>query len=56
MLGKSDEQTGLLVASTIADGGEGLILRLCGSLYERGRSLSLIKLKVYHSNWHCINY
>lgn len=33
----------------VADGGEGLILRKHGSLYEHGRSLSLVKFKVYIS-------
>jgi hypothetical protein len=31
----------------ISSGGEGVILQQCGSHYEQGRSLSLIKLKVY---------
>jgi ATP-dependent DNA ligase len=30
----------------ITDGGEGLILQRIGSLYERGRTSSLMKLKV----------
>ena len=30
----------------VPDGGEGIILRKCGSLYEHGRSFSLLKLKV----------
>ena len=29
--------------------GEGMILRKVGSLYERGRSISLIKFKVYQA-------
>lgn len=31
----------------IKSGGEGIILRKFGSLYERGRSASLLKLKVF---------
>ena len=30
----------------ITDGGEGVILRKPGSVYEHGRSTSLVKLKV----------
>jgi hypothetical protein len=34
------------IQNIVADGGEGIILRKCGSLYEPGRSFSLLKLKV----------
>ena len=36
----------LFVSMIIEDGGEGVIMRRVGSLYEPGRSPSLIKLKV----------
>eukprot|EP00026_Physarum_polycephalum_P005283 Phypoly_transcript_05315.p1 GENE.Phypoly_transcript_05315~~Phypoly_transcript_05315.p1 ORF type:complete len:245 (-),score=28.05 Phypoly_transcript_05315:1224-1958(-) len=45
ILGTNDKFAELLVTGIIANGGEGLILRRCGSFYENGRSLSLIKLK-----------
>ena len=35
------------VQNVVADGGEGIILRKCGSLYEPGRSYSLLKIKVF---------
>ena len=38
-----------LLPTVIADGGEGLILRKLSSPYLRGRSNSLVKLKVYIS-------
>ena len=36
-----------VVQTVIDNGGEGLILQKCGSVYDVGRSESLIKLKVY---------
>jgi hypothetical protein len=35
------------VQNIIEEGGEGLILQRQGSLYERGRSPSLLKVKVF---------
>eukprot|EP00026_Physarum_polycephalum_P003234 Phypoly_transcript_03244.p1 GENE.Phypoly_transcript_03244~~Phypoly_transcript_03244.p1 ORF type:complete len:742 (+),score=88.29 Phypoly_transcript_03244:221-2446(+) len=40
----------LLVESIIENGGEGVILRKIGSLYESGRALSLLKLKTAHQS------
>lgn len=34
------------LSSIIEDGGEGVIMQRKGSLYEQGRSSSLVKLKV----------
>ena len=36
-----------VVQLVIEDGGEGVILRKIGSLYEQGRSQSLLKFKVH---------
>lgn len=40
-----------LTNCVIDNGGEGLVLRKPGSLYEYGRSASLLKLKVCHYNF-----
>ena len=37
----------MLQETIVENEGEGVILRRKGSLYEHGRSLSLLKLKVY---------
>ena len=35
-----------MIEGVLDDGGEGVILRKVGSLYEHGRTTALIKLKV----------
>ena len=47
VLGQDDEHLKFVLQSVIDDGGEGAILRKVGSLFEHGRSTSLIKLKVF---------
>jgi hypothetical protein len=47
VLGKNGQHLSGLVEGIIEDGGEGVILRKVASLYEFGRSSSLIKLKVH---------
>ena len=39
-----------MVGDIIEDGGEGGIMRRVGSLYEPGRTTTLLKLKVLHSS------
>ena len=46
ILGKSNEHVQVAIDGIISGGGEGAIMRKTGSLYERGRTSSLIKLKV----------
>lgn len=47
---KSELQMRTQVKMIIDDGGEGVILRKRGSLYDNGRNSSLIKLKVLSNN------
>lgn len=47
MLCQSNAHQILFVQAVIDDGGEGVILRRLYSLYENGRSTSLVKLKVF---------
>ena len=46
VLCKHSKHLNVLVQEVIDDGGEGVIMRKVGSLYEHGRSPNLIKLKV----------
>lgn len=47
MICKDEKHLGVTTQTIIDDGGEGVILRKVGSLYERGRNSSLVKLKVH---------
>lgn len=44
---KNNKHVNLQLKNIIQDGGEGVILRKKGSLYEHGRTTNLLKLKVY---------
>jgi ATP-dependent DNA ligase len=44
---RNEEDLKLIAQSIIDHTGEGLIMRQVGSKYEHGRSLSLLKFKVY---------
>jgi ATP-dependent DNA ligase len=46
MMCQSNKQLDVNIGFVLEGGGEGVILRKPGSLYENGRSSSLIKLKV----------
>lgn len=51
LLCTNQKQITKVLQDTVNKGGEGIILRKVRSLYERGRSLLLFKLKVINVKW-----
>ena len=46
MLCQNNSHVVSIMQQVVVNGGEGMILRKCGSLYHPGRSPNLVKLKV----------
>lgn len=49
LLCNSNEISDLILDNVVEHEGEGIILRKLGSIYEHGRSTSLVKIKVVPS-------